>query len=86
VISTGTWVTVKWEFPEQSLWYGCPEGKVIEYDDTRKLYTVEHYDSEIPYRLYYGRKELVATLYEKLIFKAQNNKIIQRVLRKIRRK
>ena len=63
----GKWVKVKWQNSEQRLWYDCPAGKVIDYDDTRRLYTVEHYDSEIPYRLYYSREELAATLFEKII-------------------
>lgn len=76
MIPAGRWVIVKWEFPEQALWYGCPKGKVIEYDDSRRLYTVEHYDSKIPYRLYYGREELAATLWEKLLFKINDKRRI----------
>ena len=68
-LPAGKWVQVSWQHSEQRSWYGCPIGKVVEYDDTRKLYTVEHYDSKIPYRLYYAREELAATLYEKLALK-----------------
>lgn len=68
MIANGSWVIVKWELSEQAMCYGHPTGKVISYDDTRKLYAVEHYDSKIPYRLYYNRKELAATLWEKIIF------------------
>ena len=70
-LSVGKWVQVRWEESEQRSWYGCPEGKVVEYDDTRRLYAVEHYDSEIPYRLYYSREELAASLWEKIILKLQ---------------
>ena len=72
MITNGSWVIVKWGRPEQTSWYGHPKGKVISYDDTRRLYAVEHYDSEIPYRLYYSRDELAATMWEKLMFKFRN--------------
>jgi hypothetical protein len=60
------WVIVKWENSDQRSWYGCPTGKVVDYDKATKLYAVEHYDFEIPYCLYYARSELAATLWEKL--------------------
>ena len=56
------------------MWYGCPDGKVVGYDDTRKLYAVEHYDSEIPYTLYYAREELAGSLWEKIILILQKGK------------
>ena len=74
MIAVGKRVIVRCENPELRLWYGGPAGRVVGYDDTRKLYTVEHYDSKIPYRLYYAREELAATLWEKITLKIQEIK------------
>jgi hypothetical protein len=65
----GKWVIASWDCPNRRDWYGCPPGKVIGYDDTLRLYTVEHYDCEVPYSLYYSRTELTASWWERLIFK-----------------
>jgi hypothetical protein len=70
-LPVGKWIIVSWDSPERRDWYGCLPGKILRYDDTLKRYTVEHYDCEVPYSLYYSRTELTATFWERLIFKMQ---------------